>query len=47
MSNDTAVKDFPDNSQRAGVCYSLWRESKKRKAVREAGLVDYIERDEE
>ena len=26
MSNDTMVDDYPDNEQRAAVCYSQWRE---------------------
>jgi len=29
MGDDTTNEDFPDQEQRAGVCYSQWRESKK------------------
>lgn len=47
MGNDTALNDFPDNNQRAGVCYNLWRESKKTRSVREQGYVDYVTKDNE
>ena len=29
MGNDTMNKDYPDNKQRSGVCYTSWREAKK------------------
>jgi len=29
MGNDTMVKEFPKQEQRAAVCYAQWRKSKK------------------
>ena len=28
MGNDTMVTDFPENNQRAAMCYSNWRRTK-------------------
>lgn len=29
MGNDTMVTDFPENNQRAAVCYQQWRDSRR------------------
>ena len=33
MGNPTALADFPDESQRAAVCYAQWRDEKVRAAM--------------
>lgn len=33
MGNPTMLKDYPDDEQRAGVCYSQWRDSKKKNKI--------------
>lgn len=32
MGNDSMNSEFPDNKQRAAVCYSQWKKSKKTKS---------------
>ena len=34
MGNPTMNADFPDESQRAAVCYAQWRDSKIESALR-------------
>lgn len=29
MGNDTMNADYPDNEQRAAICYSSWKDTKK------------------
>jgi len=31
MGNSVMMKEYPDNKQRAAICYRQWRESKKDK----------------
>jgi len=40
MGNDSMKKEFPKQKQRAGVCYSQWREAKKSRGE-EITIEDY------
>ena len=33
MGNPTALADFPDESQRAAVCYAQWRDERVKAAM--------------
>ena len=34
MGNETMNKDYPDQKQRAAVCYSQWKRAKKKKQAK-------------
>jgi hypothetical protein len=34
MGNDTMARDYPNQGQRAAVCYQAWQQSKKTKTRR-------------
>lgn len=43
MGDKEANKKFPDQKQRAGVCFSIWKQSKKKKAKADDDTIEGID----
>lgn len=43
MGDKEANKTFPKQPQRAGVCFTIWKESKKKKAKGSDSSIDGID----
>jgi hypothetical protein len=43
MGNDTMNKEYPDEKQRAAVCYSQWKEKKKKSKAEETPFEGQVE----
>jgi len=43
MENKESNKKFPNQKQRAGVCFSLWKKSKKKKSKASEDSIEDID----